>query len=188
MRESFGIGPNQFALLFVGKLISQKGIDVLLAAFAQAHTAMADKPMLVIVGDGAAGAAVTEAAAGCVDIKYLGFRNQSELPAVYAMCDALVLPSTNFESWGLVVNEAMSLGKPVIVSDRVGCGPDLVNPATGWVAKAGDAKSLADCIVAAAGSAREPRYREACLARIEAYTYRANLAQINEMLEIPDEC
>jgi glycosyltransferase involved in cell wall biosynthesis/O-antigen/teichoic acid export membrane protein len=182
MRENFGIAPGQFALLFVGKLIAQKGIDVLLTAFAQAHTAMADKPMLVIVGDGAARAAVTEVAAGCDDIKYLGFRNQSELPAVYAMCDALVLPSTNFESWGLVVNEAMSLGKPVIVSDRVGCGPDLVSPATGWVAKAGDARSLADCIVAAAGSAREPRYREACLARIEAYTYRANLAQINEML------
>jgi glycosyltransferase involved in cell wall biosynthesis len=58
-------------------------------------------------------------------VLFLGFRNQTELPAYYDLCDIFVLPST-FETWGLVVNEAMNAAKPVIVSDLVGAGIDLV--------------------------------------------------------------
>ncbi len=55
----------------------------------------------------------------------MGFRNQSELPGFYAMSDVFVLPS-KLEPWGLVVNEAMCFGLPVIVSDQVGASGDLV--------------------------------------------------------------
>ncbi|MEM7706689.1 MAG: glycosyltransferase family 4 protein [Pseudomonadota bacterium] len=55
----------------------------------------------------------------------LGFRNQGALPAIYAAANLLVLPSIT-ETWGLVVNEAFSLGLPALVSDRVGCGPDMI--------------------------------------------------------------
>lgn len=74
----------------------------------------------------------------------LGFQNQSELPAIYAACDALVLPS-NVEPWGLVVNEAMASGIPAIVSDRVGSGPDLVE-GTGLIFPVGNVDRLADAM------------------------------------------
>ena len=71
-----------------------------------------------------------------------GFRNQTELPALYDLCDVFVLPSV-FEPWGLVVNEVMNAGKPVIVSDQVGAGADLVKPGVnGGIFKAGDADDL----------------------------------------------
>src|SRR5206468_2285855 len=65
-----------------------------------------------------------------VPIRFTGFLNQSEIVQAYLAADALVLPSDGEETWGLVVNEAMSCGRPCIVSDCVGCGPDLVAPGT----------------------------------------------------------
>jgi glycosyltransferase involved in cell wall biosynthesis len=58
-------------------------------------------------------------------VTFTGFLNQSEISNAYKSADVFVLPS-RFEPWGLVVNEAMNFGLPCIVSDRVGCGPDLV--------------------------------------------------------------
>jgi glycosyltransferase involved in cell wall biosynthesis len=77
----------------------------------------------------------------------MGFVNQSELPAVYASADVLVLPSDGQETWGLVVNEAMACGIPAIVSDAVGCGPDLIEPGlTGATFPLGDVAALASAI------------------------------------------
>ncbi len=71
-----------------------------------------------------------------------GFVNQSELPAIYAASDVFVLPSEN-EPWGLVVNEAMCAGIPVIVSGEAGCVADLVNDGVnGYHTKSGDVSSL----------------------------------------------
>jgi glycosyltransferase involved in cell wall biosynthesis len=61
------------------------------------------------------------------DVRITGFLNQTEMPRAYAAADLLVMPS-RAETWGLVVNEAMNFSLPVVVSDRVGCGPDLVQP------------------------------------------------------------
>jgi glycosyltransferase involved in cell wall biosynthesis len=70
--------------------------------------------------------------------------NQSEIVAKgYADLDALVLPSGEYETWGLVVNEAMTGGIPAIVSDMVGCAPDLVQEdRTGYVFRSGDVAGL----------------------------------------------
>ena len=77
----------------------------------------------------------------------MGFVNQSELPAVYASADVLVLPSDGQETWGLVVNEAMACGVPAVVSDAVGCGPDLIEPGrTGATFPFGDIAALAAAI------------------------------------------
>ena len=77
----------------------------------------------------------------------MGFLNQSELPAAYASADVLVLPSDGQETWGLVVNEAMACGIPAIVSDVVGCGPDLIDPGqTGATFPFGDVAALASAI------------------------------------------
>ena len=79
---------------------------------------------------------------------FAGFRNQSELPTIYTAADVLVLPSDANESWGLVVNEAMACGVPVIVSEAVGCAPDLIDPgATGWTYPLGDVASLAQRLI-----------------------------------------
>jgi glycosyltransferase involved in cell wall biosynthesis len=60
-----------------------------------------------------------------VPLHLLGFKNQTEMPAVYAASDVLILPSTGKETWGLVCNEALACGKPIVVSDAIGCAPDL---------------------------------------------------------------
>src|SRR5262249_30567577 len=63
---------------------------------------------------------------------FTGFLNQSEIVRAFVASDVLVLPSDGGETWGVIVNEAMSCGKPCIVSDRVGCGPDLVVSGDTW--------------------------------------------------------
>ena len=81
-----------------------------------------------------------------------GFLNQTQINQAYAACDLLVLPSGYGETWGLVVNEAMACQRPAVVSEKVGCGPDLVQQGeTGFVFPAGDLKTLAEIIGRYAG-------------------------------------
>src|SRR5262249_43262596 len=81
-----------------------------------------------------------------VVLHMLGFCNQTEMPAVYAAANVLVLPSSG-ESWGLVANEALACGCPIVVSDGVGCAPDLVvDDRTGKVFHVGDVTELANAI------------------------------------------
>ena len=90
------------------------------------------------------------AAALKVAARFEGFRNQSELPRYYAAADVLVLPSES-ESWGLVVNEAMACGLPAIVSNNVGCAPDLIEEGrTGFTFPLGDVGALSDRLAALA--------------------------------------
>jgi glycosyltransferase involved in cell wall biosynthesis len=80
---------------------------------------------------------------------FTGFKNQSELPACYVAADVLVLPSDGGETWGLVVNEAMACGCPAIVSDAVGCAPDLIEDGrTGFTFPVGDMVALAEKLTA----------------------------------------
>ena len=76
------------------------------------------------------------------------------MPVAYRLGDVVVLPSRGpGETWGLAVNEAMACGRPAVVSDRVGCAPDLIQPDTGRVVPVGDADALA---VALAEIVRRP--------------------------------
>lgn len=63
----------------------------------------------------------------------LPFQNQSRMPLVYRLADLFILPSAYGETWGLAVNEALACGRPVLVSDRVGCAPDVVDATCGRV-------------------------------------------------------
>jgi glycosyltransferase involved in cell wall biosynthesis len=88
-----------------------------------------------------------------VPIRFTGFLNQSQITKAYVASDALVLPSDGGETWGVVVNEAMACARPCIVSDRVGCGPDLVIPqVTGSIFPLGDVDALANSMLELAGS------------------------------------
>jgi glycosyltransferase involved in cell wall biosynthesis len=69
------------------------------------------------------------------------------MPGIYAAADLLVLPSEN-ETWGLVANEALACGRPIVVANTVGCSPDLAADGTaGRVFQAGNIRSLADALV-----------------------------------------
>jgi len=137
----------------------------------------AQLPYLLFVGDGPLKQPL-ERLAGVhngTSIRFLGFKNQTELPAFYDLCDVFVLPS-RFEPWGLVVNEAMNAGKPVIVSDRVGAGADLVGHAdNGWVFPAGNVTALAKALQGACNlrSGLE-RMGKRSLARINKWDYDAD--------------
>jgi glycosyltransferase involved in cell wall biosynthesis len=87
-----------------------------------------------------------------------GFVNQQELPSWYAAADMLVLPSDSRETWGLVVNEAMAAGLPVVVSDAAGCSPDLVREGeNGFTYPCGNVGALVDRLASIAAVGPEKR-------------------------------
>lgn len=147
VEEQGSAAGSRRRVLFVGRLVdSKRPMDVVQAA---ARLVADGRPVdLVIAGAGELQGRMEEAArAGGVDARFLGFVNQSKLPAVYASSDAVVLPSIAIETWGLVVNEAMACGVPAVVSDAVGCGPDMIQPGvTGAVSPLGDIPALATAI------------------------------------------
>jgi glycosyltransferase involved in cell wall biosynthesis len=108
----------------------------------------------VIVGDGEERAALErQAAATSLDsIRFAGFRNQSELPRFFDLASVFVLPSRH-EPWGLIVNEVMNAARPVIVSDDVGCAPDLVKDGgNGFIYPTGNIDALTHALRAVLAS------------------------------------
>lgn len=153
LRADAGIAPADKVIMFCGKMSPAK--DPLLIAQALELLPVEEKSRLwlIAVGDGVLrNDFETKAKKELGDrIKFTGFRNQSRLGEYYVMSDIFVLPSTGGETWGLVVNEAIQFGLRAIVSDRVGCGPDLLgSPELGSIFPAGDSKALADAISRAA--------------------------------------
>lgn len=170
LRRSLGLEGKR-VLLFAGKLIPKKQPLELLAAFlALARPDAA----LVFVGDGEQLPALQALAATRPEatVRFLPFANQSEMPARYLLADIFALPSRGpGETWGLAVNEAMHLGVPCLVSDRVGCQRDLVTDGqTGWVFPAGSPTGLREAL-ARALSANLSAMKPAVAVRIAGYTY-----------------
>ena len=154
LRARHGAAENDFALLFAGKLIPLKRVDLVLEALAvlkRQRPELAARTRLWIAGDGPLRAELeARAAAEGLNVSFLGFVNQSALPAVYAAADCLVLPS-QWETWGLVVNEAFACGLPASVSERAGCAPELIEEGvTGWTMRSFEPGHLADLIATAA--------------------------------------
>jgi glycosyltransferase involved in cell wall biosynthesis len=151
VRDSWQVPADAAVVLFCAKLQPWKRPLDLLNAFTRANCANA---FLIYAGDGPLlGELQSRASAsGVADrVRFLGFVNQSQLPAVYTASDLLVLPS-EYEPFGVVVNEAMLCGCVAIVSDRVGAGTDLVHPENGFVFPCGDIGALADRIRTAAAN------------------------------------
>jgi len=142
-RRELGLKEGDFALLFSGKLIPRK--EPLLLLKAMDRLGEFNNLKLIIVGDGPLQEQVRKTATAAIPRKlvFQGFVNQSQLGRYYQAADAFVHPS-NGETWGLVINEAMQFGLPVVTSDKVGCRLDLVKPGlTGFVFPTGDAGALA---------------------------------------------
>jgi glycosyltransferase involved in cell wall biosynthesis len=149
-----------FTFMFSGKLIEKKHpLDLLHATARLKETHPALEFRVLIVGDGVQ-RHQCEAVVRLHDlpVDFAGFLNQSQMREAYARADALVLPSDDGETWGLVVNEAMASGLPAIVSDQVGCHADLVQPGvTGSVFPCRDVDALARCMAEIAADRQKAR-------------------------------
>jgi glycosyltransferase involved in cell wall biosynthesis len=133
-------------ILFASKLQSRKRCADLLEAYKNLSSGdgIEPNPYLVIVGDGEERAALERETAESKlnGVRFCGFRNQSELPRFFDIASVFVLPSRH-EPWGLIVNEVMNAGRAVIVSDEVGCQPDLITDGVeGCIFPAGDVAAL----------------------------------------------
>lgn len=173
IRSGLGISDSQQVLLFSGKLSTRKGPDLLAQAVRRLPDAVRSKIVVVFLGDGELRESlereVTEGAT--VDARFVGFHNQTEMGAFYHAADLLVLPSRRSETWGLVVNEALHHGVPCIVSDAVGCAPDLIEAgSTGEVFASDSVEGLRYAIERALRLVGRPEVRELCRTRVSSYT------------------
>jgi glycosyltransferase involved in cell wall biosynthesis len=146
IRSELDVRP--FTVLLVGRLVEQyKGVSTLIEACAALEERNVEVSLLV-AGDGPDRdlyeSLVSERRLS--DARFLGILNHESLCKLYAAADVLVVPSRS-EPWGFVLNEAMEFDLPVVVSDAVGAGPDLVQPGeNGFVVQVGDSEALAQAL------------------------------------------
>ena len=184
-RAEAGLGPDVAIVLFVGRLVREKGIDVLLRAWRRLAR---DEAVLCVVGDGPLAAAVGAAGPGVV---HAGRLERTRLPVAYAAAHMVVVPSIAtrrfLEPWGLVCNEAMYQGTPVIASAAVGAVPGalVAHGASGLVVRPGDERELAGAIAVLLD---DPTLRErlgrVARAAVEPFTYDAAADAFGEALTL----
>jgi glycosyltransferase involved in cell wall biosynthesis len=173
LRDAWGATAATTVFLYAGKLTTWKRpADFVEAVGVLARTGHDVRG--VVVGSGPDEDALrARAAADGIPMVFDGFRNQTEMPARYAAGDGLIVPGR--ETWGLVVNEAMAVGVPAIVSDAVGCAPDLIDEGrTGATYPLGAVSALAERMAElAARRSTGPEMRTDVLERIARYTCAA---------------
>ncbi|MGB6383984.1 MAG: glycosyltransferase family 4 protein [Terriglobales bacterium] len=139
--------PSRF-ILFVGRLVPEKGVFDLLEAYAKLGNDLRSEVGLVFAGDGVCRADLAKRAkqVNAGTICFPGFAQREDLAGLYALAETLVLP-THSDPWGLVVNEAMACGLPIIVSNVAGCSADLVDDGwNGYVVPPRDVEKLSAAI------------------------------------------
>ena len=147
LRSSLGLDSSSPVILYAGKMHDRKRPADVLNAYSQMRTAWRSEtpvPYLIYAGDGELLGQLKAAAEAerCERVRFLGFQNQHQLAALYDLCSVFVMPSAS-EPWGLVLNEVMNAGKPVIVTYECGCWPDLVKEGlNGYVIDVGDTAML----------------------------------------------
>jgi glycosyltransferase involved in cell wall biosynthesis len=179
VRAALGLPPDLPVILYAGKLIARKRPLDLVNAYARVA---ADHPAaLVFVGEGAERARIQAAAARhkLPHVVVTGFVNLTDIGRYYAAADFLVLPSDH-EPWGLVLNEAMCFGLPVVASDAVGAAPDLVRPGeNGFVYPVADLAALEHVIRRLLGDpAARRRMGERSRDIVGAFSYDADIEGI----------
>jgi glycosyltransferase involved in cell wall biosynthesis len=179
LRTSLGLAPTTTALLFAGKLVAfKRPLDVITAA--ALCRAKGQDVEVIMAGEGKERETITEAAAEAkVPLHMLGFCNQTDMPPAYAAADLLVLPSEG-ETWGLVVNEALACGRPVVVSDACGCVDDLAGGLAGRKFAVGDVEALADRVI---DMIAEPPNLDAILSVSKSYSIESAIVGIRLAVE-----
>ena len=144
LRHDWSVADHAFCILFCGKFVAKKNPLDMIAAARCLSERQPEVPLhLLFVGAGKLEAAMRQACFG-LKATFVGFLNQMEISRAYVAADALVLPSGSAETWGLVVNEALASGLPVIVSDLCGVADDLGDAGLSY--RCGDVGALADAI------------------------------------------
>ena len=150
--------PSRF-ILFVGRLVPEKGVFDLLEAYAKLEGSLRSEVGLVFAGDGVSRQELAQQAKRITPgtVCFPGFAQREDLAGLYALAETLVLP-THSDPWGLVVNEAMACGLPIIVSSVAGCSTDLVEDGwNGYVVPPRDAERLS---VAINSLVRQPELKQ----------------------------
>ncbi|MBI5079275.1 glycosyltransferase family 4 protein [Candidatus Wolfebacteria bacterium] len=189
LRRELNIGEKDITILFVGKLIEKKRPMDLLRAYeklknlsASWRTEKLKNIALFFVGDGILRPELENYAKehNLKNIHFVGFKNQTELSQYYIMADIFVLPSGTGETWGLAVNEAMCFGLPIIISDMVGCGSDLIkNEENGCIFPTGNVEKLAQCLEKLIkNSAKRTAFGKKSFEIIENYNYDKDIEGI----------
>jgi glycosyltransferase involved in cell wall biosynthesis len=146
LRRQLSLGEDP-VVAYVGRLEEEKGLDTLLRASA----AVLPSHTLLLIGSGSLERTLRDQAASLdstLKVRFVGRVEPSDLPAFLGLTDVLVLPSVATprvkEAWGLVVNEAMNCGIPVVATDAVGAtaGGLVVHEETGLVVPERDAAAL----------------------------------------------
>jgi len=185
IRAGWGASASDAVVLFCAKLQPWKRPLDLLRAFAKAKLS---NGILVFAGEGPLRAELESEAAAlgvAARMRFLGFVNQTQLPAVYTSADLLVLPSV-YDAFGVVVNEAMLCGCPVVVSNRVGAGRDLVAPvAPQLIFPCGNIDALAAIFKdALADRTQLQSIARASVAHIQTWSPERNIAATLEAIQI----
>jgi glycosyltransferase involved in cell wall biosynthesis len=183
LRQDLGIAEGDRVLLFVGKLLPAKRPQDIIRACAE--TALRDQEChVVFVGSGPLDADLrAETESRRVRATLAGFRNQSELATFYKLGDVLILPSGR-ETWGLAVNEAMACGTPAVVSDAVGCAPDLIEEGvTGSVYPVGNIDALASAIRRMLDRKATPTVQDALRRKMDLYSVDTSVEAVLEALD-----
>lgn len=176
-----GNGAEIPRFTYVGRLSGEKGLDDLLSAFCTVLASLPQAKLDVIGAGPLKRQLVSQAAELGIEnsVAFLGSKNLNEIALQLENSAALVLPSHS-EPWGLVVNEALSYGCPVVVSNSCGCVPDLVlDNVTGFSFEAGNVGELATAMISAARmSVNRVEVARKCLEVISNFTPERAATQI----------
>jgi glycosyltransferase involved in cell wall biosynthesis len=186
LRRELGLQAGRPVILFASKLQTRKHCNDLIEAYARlASAGNESEAYLVIVGDGEERQALEQQAkaTGLGSIRFCGFRNQSELPRFFDLASVFVLPARH-EPWGLIVNEVMNAARPVIVSDDVGCHPDLITHGVeGFVFPVRDVAALEGALrQVLADSGQAAAMGRAALKRINGWSFEQDVAGLKQAL------
>ncbi len=180
VRQSLGVAPDQKLILYAGKLQRRKNPHHLIDVLDVVSHGAAVPPILVFAGDGEMRRVLEFEGSASPSIKFVGFKNQSEMPAYYAAADVFVLPAER-EPWGLAINEAMASGTAVVASDQCGAAYDLITPKTGRMIEAGNKAALAGAISEIL--ARSHEMGPAAQAHVKMWNFEADVRGILLALE-----
>lgn len=185
LRRELNLPVEAGVVLYCAKLQSWKRPGDLLEAFSRANVL---DSFLIFAGDGPLRASLEQRSRDlrvADRVRFFGFVNQTRLPGLYVASDLLVLPS-DYEPFGLVVNEAMLCGRPVVVSDRIGARYDLVREGeTGSVFPCGDVEALANTLRSLLSDRSQlDRMGAAAKERMQTWTPELNIATFVRAVEI----
>ena len=183
-KTRLGIAPSDLVILFAGKLEPKKDPEFVLR---MASGVPSEQIKFIIVGNGKLQYQLRAMAQLDKRIIFLDFQNQQQMPQVYRLGDIFVLPSIGpGETWGLAINEAMACGLPVIASDRVGGGSDLIEEdKTGWIFKPGnegEAKIISLLERLSRDKQTLKKMGEAAKQKVQSYSYPLAIIKIKKIL------